>query len=156
MKQQLSTRIFIMIMLTLAGLSFAVLPAIAETPKGSEKTTLEAIDSGIVAYYFHGNFRCATCRKLEAYSEEAITKGFADELKSGELIWRTVNTDETENKHFTEDFQLVTKSVVLVKYKDGKVEDFKNLKLVWQLVGDEEGFIRYVRNETRSFIEPAE
>ena len=79
-----------------------------------------------------------------------------DELKSGQLIWRTVNTDGKENKHFTEDFQLVTKSVVLAEYRDGKVERFKNLKLVWQLVGDEDGFIRYVRNQTRTFLEAGE
>ena len=136
-----------LVILLFAGLSMA------ETPARSEDVTSEASDSEIIAYYFHGNFRCGTCRKLEAYSKEAITKGFVDELKSGQLIWRTVNTDEKENKHFTEDFQLVTKSVVLVEYRNGKVERFKNLKLVWQLVGDEDGFIRYVRNETRTFLE---
>ncbi len=153
MKQQVSHQVLMMIILILAGLSVAVLPAFAET---SVEPTVEAPDSGIVAYYFHGNFRCATCKKLEAYSDEAITKGFVDELKSGELIWRTVNTDAAEHKHFTEDFQLVTKSVVLVEYQDGKVKRFENLKRVWHLVGDEEDFIQYVRGETRSFIEPAE
>jgi len=109
-------------------------------------------DSGIVAYYFHGNKRCTTCRKLEAYSAEAIVDGFSSELESGELEWRVVNTDDKEYAHFITDFELVTKSVVLVEYRDGEVVRFKNLKLVWQLVGDEDGFVRYVRDETRDFL----
>ena len=112
------------------------------------------MDSGdvIVAFYFHGNKRCSTCRKLEAYSEEAIAGGFAPELDAGELEWRVVNTDDSANAHFVTDFELVTKSVVLVEYRDGKVVRWKNLKLVWQLVGDQDGFLKYVRDETRDFL----
>jgi hypothetical protein len=115
------------------------------------------IDSGseenaVVAYYFHGNKRCSTCRKLEAYSEEAITGGFASQLESGELEWRVVNTDVATNAHFITDFELVTKSVVLVEYRDGEVVRWRNLKLIWQLVGDQDGFLRYVRDETRDFL----
>lgn len=156
MKHKLSHPILAFVVLVLAGLSAAILPATAETAPGSNEKKSQAQDTEIIAYYFHGNFRCATCRKLEAYSKEAITKGFAGELETGQLIWKTVNTDEKENKHFNEDFQLVTKSVVLVEYRNGEVTRFENLKLVWQLVGDEDGFIRYVRNQTRTFLEAVE
>jgi hypothetical protein len=128
------------------------LPGAADAPAGSERTAAASESPRYVAYYFHGNFRCATCRKLEAYSEEAITRGFADELGSGELEWRVVNTDEADNTHFVTDFDLVTKSLVLVEYRNGEVVRFTNLKLVWQLVGDKDGFLRYVRDSTREFI----
>ena len=118
---------------------------VAETPATDS-------DDAIVAFYFHGNKRCSTCRKLEAYSEEAIAGGFASELDSGELVWRVVNTDDAANAHFVTDFELVTKSVVLVEFRDGEVVRWKNLKLVWQLVGDQDGFQRYVRDETRDFL----
>jgi hypothetical protein len=106
----------------------------------------------IVAYYFHGNMRCKTCRAIEAYSEEAIKTGFAEELESGRLIWRAVNTDEAENKHFIEDFELATKSVVLAEYRNGELGRWQNLNQVWQLVRDKARFVDYVRNETRKFI----
>jgi len=125
--------------------------AMADEAKTAAATAAGS-DDGIVAFYFHGNKRCSTCRKLEAYSAEAITDGFAAELDSGELGWRVVNTDDKENAHFITDFELVTKSVVLVEYRDGEVVRWKNLKLVWQLVGDEDGFVRYVRDETRDFL----
>jgi hypothetical protein len=129
------------------------MPGPAETTSESEEVRAAAQAPRFVAYYFHGNFRCATCRKLEAYSEEAIIKGFAKELESGLLVWRPVNTDEAENRHFVKDFELMTKAVVLVEYRDGEVARFSNLKLVWQLVSDKEGFLTYVREATREFLE---
>jgi hypothetical protein len=128
-----------------------VLPAAHAGDTGTPASA-EAGATEIVAYYFHGNFRCATCKKLEAYSKEAITQGFEDELADGRLVWRVVNTDEAENKHFVKDFELVTKSLVLVEYRDGEVVRFENLKLVWQLLGSKEGFLKYVRDATRDFL----
>jgi hypothetical protein len=106
----------------------------------------------VVAYYFHGNMRCKTCRKLEAYSEEAISKGFAEKIAAGAIEWRAVNTDEPDNKHFIKDFELTSKSLVLVEYRDGEVKRWQNLKLIWQLVGDKDGFIKYVRDTTSDFL----
>ncbi len=107
---------------------------------------------GVVAYYFHGTMRCATCRQLEAFAEEAITEGFPDELASGRLAWRAVNTDQPENAHFVDDFQLTAKAVVLVSYQDGKVARFENLTRVWQLVRDRDAFLAYVRDATLAFM----
>lgn len=142
----------------LTAIAALAIGSTAPTAAGAEDAEAEASaaaaapENGIVAYYFHGNKRCSTCRKLEAYSTEAITGGFASQLENGALEWRVVNTDEKANAHFVTDFELVTKSVVLVEYRDGEVVRFKNLKLVWQLVGDQDGFLRYVRDETADFI----
>ena len=124
----------------------------AENSVDSKEAAAVSETPEFVAYYFHGNFRCATCRKLEAYSEEAIFKGFAKDLESGALEWRAVNTDEPANKHYVQDFQLLTKSLVLVEYRDGEVARFENLKEIWQKVGDKDGFLEYVRTSTREFI----
>ena len=146
------------ILLVFVAVSVVYLVMDETQPQQSNETSTdvaaETADTGkkVVVYYFHGNKRCSTCRKLEAYSEEAIAGGFASELDSGGLEWRVVNTDEKANAHFVTDFELVTKSVVLVEYRDGEVVRWKNLKLVWQLVGDQDGFLRYVRDETRDFL----
>ncbi len=106
----------------------------------------------VTAYYFHTNYRCTTCRTIEAYSEEAIRGAFADDLAAGRLRWRAVNVEQLENKHFIQDFQLVTKSLVLVEERDGDVVRFKNLDRVWQLVRDKQRFLDYVHSETRDFM----
>ena len=122
----------------------------AGDPPGAHQN--DAPGTQVVAYYFHGQFRCATCRRLEALSKEAISSGFAKELASGRLAFRVVNVETPNTKHFIKDFQLVTKSLVLVRYKDGKVVRWKNLPKIWQLVRDREAFIRYVQEETRAFL----
>lgn len=127
---------------------------VASSTATAEETSTDssAVTDGVVVFYFHGNVRCATCRKIEAYSDEAIHSGFAKALEDGALTWSVVNIDEPEDKHFVEDFQLVTRSVVLVEYRDGEVARFKNLDKVWQLVRNEGDFIEYVQNETTGFL----
>lgn len=106
----------------------------------------------VTAYYFHGNFRCASCRKIEEYSKAAINEGFVNELKDGKLKFNVVNVEESPNRHFIRDYSLVTKSLVLV-LKDGEREvRFKNLELVWQFLSSREKFVEYVQNEVRTFL----
>ena len=106
-----------------------------------------------IAYYFHGTRRCATCKKIEAYSTEAVQGGFPDLLKSGNLEWNVVNIDEDENGHFVDDYKLYTKSVIVSHVLDGEEVEWKNLDKVWTLVGDRDKFIDYVRTEMRGFME---
>ncbi len=109
-------------------------------------------DRIIKAYYFHGDFRCYSCKKIEQYSREAIKSYFADQLKHGSLTFQTINTDKPKNKHFIQDYQLVTKSLVLVEYKDGKQVKWKNLEKIWQLFNNEESFFNYVKIETEKYL----
>jgi hypothetical protein len=144
----------------LLGLAAIVVEAVLLVTPGVSAQELEGgLDSdgpgptdGVVAFYFHGNARCATCRKIEAYSDEAVRSAATEALADGALSWRVVNVDEPENRHFIEDFQLVTKSVVLAEYRDGEVVRFKNLDKVWQLVRSKDDFVEYVKSETREFL----
>ncbi|MFA5975155.1 MAG: nitrophenyl compound nitroreductase subunit ArsF family protein [Elusimicrobiota bacterium] len=106
--------------------------------------------SKVVAYYFHSARRCPTCRKIEAYSAEALKKEFAKELASGSLEWRVVNIDEPANRHFIKDFGLYASSLVLVSQAKDKPH-WKNLDQVWSLVKTPEAFARYVEDEVRQF-----
>jgi len=107
----------------------------------------------VMAYYFHTTFRCITCRRIEAYSQEAIEQAFAQALKDGMLDFRVVNVEESANRHFIHDYQLFTKSLILVKMKDGKQAEWKNLSRVWELVRRKDAFLRYVQDEVRAYLE---
>ncbi len=106
----------------------------------------------VLAYYFHTTQRCATCRKIEAYTAEAIQNGFPEELKTGRLVFQALNVDEPENRHFLKDYELFTKSVVLVGEESGKQVAWKNLPKVWELIGDKEKFVQYIQGETRAYL----
>ena len=142
----------IVVLAAVAALAFSVLTPGVSAEEPDKGAMSDAIADGVVAIYFHGNARCATCRKIEAYADEAIAQGFVDELASGRLAWRVVNIDEPGNKHFIEDFQLVTRSVVLVEYREGEVVRWENLDKVWQLVRSKDRFVGYVQGETSEFL----
>lgn len=107
----------------------------------------------VVVYYFMTTQRCPSCRAIEAYTKEAIEMGFSDALKKRDMVWRMVNVDESGNSHFIKDFQLYTKSVVLVKIRDGKQVSWKNLDKVWALLGDQSKFMTYIIDEVKSFTD---
>jgi len=107
----------------------------------------------VLAYYFHGDVRCATCRRLESYSHLAIETGFKEKIDDSTLIWKSVNFDEKANKHFIDDYKLYTKAVILSRVKDGKEIEWKNLDKIWNLVGNKDRFMDYVQSETQNFLD---
>ncbi len=110
-------------------------------------------ESRVIAYYFHTNFRCPSCHKIEEYTKDAIKNNFKGALDSGRLAFKVINLDNAENEHFVEDYKLYTKSVVLSLEVGGRERRYKNLDKVWQLLGDKEDFIDYIRKETQAFLD---
>ena len=113
----------------------------------------EAAQHTVVAYYFHGNVRCQTCRKIEAYTAESITTALTNEIFSGQLEWKIVNVDETPNEHFLKDYQLTSRAVVLVDTVKGEQVKWKNLTRIWDMVGDKAEFQKYIIEETRGYLQ---
>ncbi len=115
----------------------------------------DAKSTHVVAYYFHGTFRCSTCHKLEQYSKEAIETNFKDALASGRLEFKVVNVEDKGNEHYTSDYQLYTKSLVLSLVKDGKQIKWKNLDKIWEYVGNRQRFMDYVKSGVADFLKEA-
>lgn len=118
----------------------------------STESTVIPPKSKVIAYYFHGNFRCTTCRTIEQYSRDAIHSYFKRELESEKLEFRPVNIEEPENRHLVREYQLVSKSLVLSLVTDGKELRWKNLADVWTLVSNKDKFFQYVKDEVESFL----
>lgn len=120
------------------------------------------IDSGIgeqkvennhlSVYYFHGNFRCSTCYKIEQYAKEAIETNFKAELASGKMVFKAINVEEKGKEHFIDDYQLYTKSLIISLVKDGKETKYKNLTKVWEYIRNKQMFFDYVKNEVTSYL----
>jgi hypothetical protein len=124
---------------------------VASVEKG-DKPILPDAEVDIV-YYFMTTQRCPSCMKIEAYSKEAVQKSFSEAFKKGNIVWRMINVDQSENRHFIKDYGLFTKSVVLVKLRDGKQVSWKNLDKIWELLGDKTTFQKYVTEEVKKFME---
>jgi hypothetical protein len=127
---------------------------VAQADKGKTAAPeTKDVSRKFVAYYFHGDFRCDSCRKIEQYSREAVEKYFADQLKTGELVFKVINMDRPENKHFINDYQLYTGSLVIAEFKGAAQVKWKNLAEVWNNLDDQEAFHDYVKTEIQKYME---
>ena len=118
----------------------------------SNKTEASEKPDKVTAYYFYTTKRCPSCRKIEAHTREAIETGFVAEIAEGQLEFLMINTDNTENRHFLDDYGLYTKSVIVSKIRNGQEAEWKNLEKIWELLGDKEEFIGYVQSEVGTFL----
>ncbi len=123
---------------------------LSDKPGDADLAAMHGPDADIVCYFMN-NQRCTSCYRIQTYAMEAVETNFADDLDGKRLIWEVFNVDEPENRHFIKDFGLYTKSVVLVKIRDGKQVEYKNLDMVWSLLGEEEAFKEYIAREVRQF-----
>ncbi len=112
----------------------------------------EQVPDKVIVYYFYGNHRCSTCIKMEKLADQAITTEFVEELNNQKLEWHVVNTDEKINEHFKKDFELYTKSLVVVAMKDGKRLKWKKCEKIWDFVSNPPEFLKYVKAEVHSYL----
>jgi len=116
----------------------------AEIPSEREK---------VIVYYFHGTYRCSLCTKIERMAYEAIKDSFPKALKEDRLLWKPVNVDKPENRHFIKEYSLFTKSLIITEVKGEKQTKWKNLDKVWRLLRDQEKFSAYVTHEVKNYID---
>ncbi len=116
----------------------------AEIPPEREK---------VIVYYFHGTYRCPSCTKIEKWSYEAIKDSFPKALREDRLLWKPVNVDKPESRHFVKEYSLFTKSLIITEVKGEKQTKWKNLDKVWRLLRDQEIFFAYVTQEVRNYMD---
>lgn len=106
----------------------------------------------LIVYYMDMGKDCSTCLNLETYTHDALEEGFAPELASGAIQWRTVDLDLPENEHYIQEYGLYTKSVVLVRMESGKPGRFDSLSRIWELVYDRDAYVAYIQAAVRAFL----
>lgn len=117
----------------------------------AEELPLVNGDQVIMTYFISGT-RCESCRKIEALARETAEKDFADALASKRLVFRVIDTGEPGNGHFTKDYQLTSKTVILSHRKDGKEADWKDMAKVWDLLDDAPEFRAYLGGQIRAYL----
>jgi thiol-disulfide isomerase/thioredoxin len=122
------------------------------TEKGNVQLKKQANGHQVIVYYFHGKFRCQTCKRIEQLTREAVSENFGAELSAGALEMRVINVEVSENSHFSKDYKLFTRSVVVSDMVNGKETQWKNLQKVWELVHQQKAFKDYIRDEIRSYL----
>lgn len=106
----------------------------------------------ITVYYFHGTLRCTTCLMIEDLTVWIVREAlYWDRIEDGSLRLEILNTDEPDNEHFKQDFDLDGQALVLASYVDGNLVRWKNLERIWELVGSPKEFEKYIQAEVDLF-----
>lgn len=96
-------------------------------------------------YYFYGKPRCATCMKIEKYTQSAVIS-----MKDKDVIYKGIDMERPENASMVKKYNLFTKSVIISKLKNGK-EQWKNLDKIWVKVNNQKDFEEYIITEVKKF-----
>ncbi|MBN2177845.1 MAG: hypothetical protein JW743_00255 [Deltaproteobacteria bacterium] len=142
--------VFLILTMTGQGLCQAVNQSVP-----SSDTALEGQETNghvVRVLYFHSNVRCYSCKKIESLTREALDEGFESEIAQGIIEVTTLNVEDPGNRHFIEDYQLYTKSVIVSDVSGQKESRWKNLTRVWELLGDEAAFKSYVQEEVKKYL----
>ena len=66
----------------------------------------------VEVYYFHFSRRCATCQAVEDESEKALKDLYPEKVKSGEVIFLSVNLEEESNDALAEDLKISGQTLI--------------------------------------------
>jgi hypothetical protein len=102
--------------------------------------------------YFSSDVRCATCMRIERLTRETVTKNFPAELANGRIVLQTINLDGPGNEHFVQDYQLISKTVIVSDRAKGQEVQWENLQEVWSKQKDEQAFEAYVVDAVRRHL----
>ena len=106
----------------------------------------------VVAMYFHRTQRCPTCLKMGSYSEEAVKKGFAKQVKEGSVEFHYVDFQNKKNAALTKGYKVSGPALIVAKIKENKVKEYKNLKDIWTKVREKPEFLKYVRENVEAYL----
>jgi len=96
-------------------------------------------------YHFHATSQCYSCKTVGAYAEETINTYFANELKSGKIVFGHINVDLPENKVLVDKYEAKGASLLIgVSYKDGKFSKEENVN-VWYKISNKEDYMAYLK-----------
>ncbi|TWU66814.1 nitrophenyl compound nitroreductase subunit ArsF family protein [Crateriforma conspicua] len=133
--------------LQLADADGARLP-VAATQSSNALVTTDAL----VVHYFFSNTRCVTCRAIEEQTRKVLKHNFATQLDDGDVVWKTLNYEDPDNAEWADRFEIMMPVVVLAKYQNGEIVDWKRLDEVWGRVGDTDGFEQLIVNRVERML----
>lgn len=139
-----------------AWILLVVLPFLSAC-MASSRVKERQVGGMVVASYFHGTIRCQACLEIERLSESVITERFAPELKSGKLVWKTIDYDQPQNAHYSKHYQLPFPSLVIARFQNGQEKEWKRLSKTWDLVEkDPDALMTYVQEEVVALLARAD
>ena len=103
-------------MKTIKFLSALIICLMFIPTKGEAQTSGNKIE----VLNFHSTHRCMTCKAIEANTLYTLKTFFAEEMKNGIIVQKTINVDKEENEKIAEKFEASGTSLFLNVISGGK------------------------------------
>ncbi len=126
-------------------------PALAEGPL-PDGCLGNLNENQVIVYYFHRKFRCQSCEVLESTLQNTLQITYSDHFGAGKLAMCIINVDDPENRHFLEQFEIFSNSIVIVEKKGGVISRYKNLESIWDISQDRDAITRLLQTEVAGFL----
>jgi hypothetical protein len=102
---------------------------------------------GTVVVLFRYSQRCEQCRAMERYAKEVMQDKFPALIQNEQIEFRQLVMDLPQNRSLIDRFELVTSTVVIIRF-EGKVEkDIRVLGSSWSLYDNELKFKEMLTDE---------
>lgn len=108
-------------------------------PSGAAK--IEVID-------FHSTHRCQTCLAIENAARNVVEQEFANEVKAGKIVFKTVDVDDSKNNQIAEKFEASGTALFIYNGKTGQALDLTEAGFMYA-VNKEAKLKEYIRNAIR-------
>ncbi len=97
-----------------------ILPAFALWGTAAAGTPVKQVQkvTPTEVYYFHMTRRCATCQAVETVTEAALKENFSDQMKNGQVTFKSVNVEDKANKNLAKKLKVSGQSLLVVNGAD--------------------------------------
>lgn len=106
----------------------------------AQQVKVEVID-------FHSNFRCITCKAIEANAKKTVDELSGVKNSSAKVSFKVYNIDEPANKSIAEEFQASGTGLFLRIIRDNKSEIVDLTRFAFMNARNEEKFIAGLKEE---------
>ncbi|MBN1854268.1 MAG: hypothetical protein JW829_16180 [Pirellulales bacterium] len=139
---------------TLFALVLSQRVSASDTATASGKANIKTPTDRVVVMYFHRTQRCPTCLKMGSYSEEAVTKGFANEVKAGTVEFHSIDFQDAKNAAMVKAYKIGGPTLIVLKVEKNKAVAGKNLTEIWTKARDKDVFLKYVQDHIAALQKP--
>jgi len=94
---------------------------------------------------------CSSCEAMQAYTQKTLSDHYQAEVDNGRIRFATVSAAGESNREFREKTDILATTLVLIKIRNGTIQEMKKLPEAWQHLKNEDAFIDMLQRELKAF-----
>jgi len=99
----------------------------------------------VEVYHFHGTAQCYSCKTVGAYAEETVNLFYQDEIRSGKIVFQSINYDLPENKELATKYGVGGSSLWIGVYDSQGFHPEQNTD-VWLKINNKDDYLLYLKS----------